>query len=190
MTERCPWCGTDPEYVRYHDEEWGVPEHDDRRLFEKLSLEGAQAGLSWISILRRRDNYRAAFLNFDVMQLAEWGPADVERLLGDAGIIRNRAKIESVITNARAFIAMQVEFGSFDAYIWGYVDGVPVQNRFQSMADMPAHTPVSTALSKDLKRRGFKFVGPTIAYSLMQAMGLVNDHLVTCFRRDEIARMR
>ncbi len=189
MTERCPWCGTAPGYVRYHDEEWGVPVHDDRRLFEKLSLEGAQAGLSWISILRRREAYRAAFLNFAVTQLAEWGPADVERLLDDVGIIRNRAKIESVISNARAFMAVQDEFGTFDTYIWRYVDGVPVQNRFQSMADMPAHTPVSTALGKDLKRRGFKFVGPTIAYSLMQAMGLVNDHLVTCFRHDEIARM-
>lgn len=179
---RCEWAGTDPLYVAYHDEHWGVPVHDDRLLFEMLTLEGAQAGLSWITILRRREGYRAAFDNFDPQAVARYDDAKAAALLADARIIRNRAKIHSTITNAQAFLAVQAEFGSFDAYIWQFVGGQPKINCFQTLADIPAETPESRALSKDLLKRGFRFVGPTICYALMQACGLVNDHAAACFK--------
>lgn len=177
---RCPWCGDDPLYVAYHDDEWGVPCHDDRRLFEFLILEGAQAGLSWLTILRKREGYRRAFAGFDAAAVAGFGEADVARLLADPGIVRNRAKITAAIANARAFLAVQKEFGSFDAYLWRLVGGVPVVNRWSDPRDIPAETEASRKLSRDLRRRGFKFVGPTICHALMQAVGLVNDHLVSC----------
>lgn len=185
--QRCTWPGTDPLYVRYHDEEWGVPVHDDRKLFEFILLEGAQAGLSWITILRRREGYRAAFSDFDPEKVALYGEADVARLLGDEGIIRNRAKVRSAIQNAQAFLEVQVEFGSFDAYIWRFVEGQPIVNRFTSNSEIPARTDLSDAISKDMKRRGFSFVGSTIVYAHMQATGMVNDHLVSCFRHAEIS---
>ena len=183
---RCPWATSDPLYVPYHDEEWGVPLHDDRRLFEMLVLEGAQAGLSWLTILRRRDAYRRAFDGFDPQTVAGYGPCDVERLLADAGIIRNRLKIDSAINNARAFLAVQASCGSFDSYIWRFVDGRPTQNAWTKLEEVPAQTSVSNALSKDLRKRGFTFVGPTICYAHMQATGMVNDHLVGCFRHREV----
>lgn len=184
---RCPWAGTDPLYVAYHDQEWGVPVHDDRTLFEFLILEGAQAGLSWSTILKKRDNYRRAFDGFDPRVVAAYNEAKVAELLADAGIVRNRAKIASAIGNARAFLAIQEEFGSFDAYVWRFVDGRPIQNHWQSLSEVPAETAESRALSKDLKRRGFRFVGPTIIYAFMQAVGMVNDHLVSCFRYGELS---
>ena len=183
---RCPWCAGSPEYVAYHDLEWGVPAHDDRRLFEFLVLEGAQAGLSWLTILRKRENYRRAFAGFDPARVARFAPAQVARLLDDEGIVRNRLKIESVVRNAGAFRAVQAEFGSFDAYVWRFVDGAPRQNRWRRMAQVPASTAQSDAMSKDLKRRGFNFVGSTICYAFMQAVGMVNDHLVDCFRWREL----
>ncbi|MBN1771398.1 MAG: DNA-3-methyladenine glycosylase I [Deltaproteobacteria bacterium] len=183
---RCPWCGTEPFYVRYHDEEWGVPLHDDRTLFEFLVLEGAQAGLSWATILRKRPAYRRAFDRFDPRKVARYGARDVRRLLGDAGIVRNRLKLESAITNARAFLRVQEEFGSFDAYIWRFVDGRPIRNRWRTPAELPARTPLSDAVSKDLRQRGFRFVGSTIVYAHLQATGMVNDHLVGCFRYREV----
>ena len=183
---RCPWATSDPLYVPYHDEEWGVPLHDERRLFEMLVLEGAQAGLSWLTILRRREAYRRAFDRFDPRVVARYGPPEVERLLSDAGIIRNRLKIESAINNARAFLAVQEEFGSFDGYIWRFVDGRPTRNAWTKLEEVPAQTPVSNALSRDLRKRGFTFVGPTICYAHMQATGMVNDHLVGCFRHREV----
>jgi len=179
---RCPWAGDDPLYVAYHDEEWGVPVHDDRRLFEKLVLEGAQAGLSWITILRRREGYRAAFDGFDPAVVARYDAAKIEALLQDPGIIRNRLKVESAVNNAQRFLEVQAEFGSFDAYVWGWVDGKQQVNQWHTLSEIPAETETSRALSKDLKKRGFKFVGPTIMYAHMQAQGLVDDHLVTCFR--------
>lgn len=179
---RCDWAGTDPLYVAYHDDEWGTPVHDDRKLFEMLTLEGAQAGLSWITILRRREGYRAAFDNFDPQRVANYDDARIAALLGDAGIIRNRAKIASTVTNARAFLAVQAEFGSFNAYIWQFVGGAPKVNCFQTMGDVPAETTESRAMSRDLQKRGFRFVGPTICYAFMQACGLVNDHIAGCFR--------
>lgn len=185
---RCPWPGMDPLYVRYHDEEWGVPVHDDRKLFEFLTLEGAQAGLSWITILRKRAAYALAFENFDAGRVASYGEADVERLLGDPGIVRNRAKIRSAIGNARAFLRVREEFGSFDAYMWRFVDGEPVVNAWTDLSQLPASTPLSEAMSKDLKKRGFSFIGPTVCYAHMQAVGMVNDHLVTCFRYEELTR--
>ena len=178
---RCPWA-TEPESVVYHDEEWGVPSHDDRHLFEMLILEGAQAGLSWLTILRKRENYRRAFANFDAAKVAEFSPADVERLMGDAGIVRNRLKLESTVLNARGVLAVAEEFGSFDRYIWQFVNGAPIVNRRRAMKDVPARTAESDAMSKDLKKRGFKFIGTTICYAFMQATGMVNDHLVTCPR--------
>ncbi len=184
---RCPWCGDDPLYVAYHDTEWGVPLRDDARLFEFLILEGAQAGLSWITILRKRENYRRAFAGFDAQRVARFGAADVARLMADAGIVRNRLKIAGAIANARAFLAVQEEFGSFADYQWRFVDGRPIRNAWRSLAEIPAATPVSDALSKDLKRRGFKFVGSTICYAHMQAVGLVNDHLVDCPRHRAVA---
>ena len=190
MNPRCPWAGDDPLYVAYHDEEWGVPVHDDRKLFEFLVLEGAQAGLSWITILRKREAYRRAFAGFDPAKVARFGPRDVERLLADEGIVRNRLKIASAIRNAKAFLEVRDEHGSFDAYQWSFVGGVPKQNARKSMKDVPPTTPESDALSKDLKRRGFNFVGSTIIYAHMQAIGMVNDHLVTCPRHRTVSRLR
>jgi DNA-3-methyladenine glycosylase I len=185
---RCPWCLGSDLYRRYHDDEWGVPVHDDRRLFEFLLLEGAQAGLSWSTILAKRGNYRRALAGFDPAKVARYGARDAKRLMGDAGIVRNRLKIESTITNARAFLEVRREFGTFDAYLWAFVGGRPVQNRRRSMKDVPARSDTSDALSKDLKRRGFRFVGSTIVYAFMQAVGMVNDHLTTCFRRTQLAK--
>jgi DNA-3-methyladenine glycosylase I len=179
---RCHWCGDDPLYQAYHDEEWGVPEHDDRRLFEFLILEGAQAGLSWITILRKREAYRKAFAGFDPVKVARFTDSDLERLLLDEGIVRNRLKISSARGNAKAFLAVQKAFGSFDAYLWGFVDGVPKVNRPKTHAGIPAVTPIAEALSKDLKKRGFRFVGPTIMYAYMQSMGLVDDHIQGCWK--------
>jgi DNA-3-methyladenine glycosylase I len=179
---RCAWCGTDPLYVDYHDTEWGVPVHDDRRLFEFLVLEGAQAGLSWITILRKRDAYRDAFDGFDPERVARYDARRVAKLLANPGIVRNRLKVASAVTNARAFLAVQEEFGSFARYMWGFVDGRPKQNRWRSLGRIPARTPESDRLSRDLVRRGFRFVGSTICYAHMQAVGMVNDHVVDCFR--------
>ncbi|HXU44888.1 MAG TPA: DNA-3-methyladenine glycosylase I [Thermoanaerobaculia bacterium] len=183
---RCGWSTGTPEYVEYHDRDWGVPVHDDRLLFEMLTLEGAQAGLSWLTILRKRAAYKKAFANFEPARVARFGAKDVARLLADPGIVRNRAKIDSTIGNAKAFLAVQKERGSFDAYLWDFVGGRPLQNARASLADVPAQTPEAEALSKDLKRRGFRFVGPTIIYAYMQAVGLVNDHVVPCFRHREL----
>ncbi len=179
---RCDWAGNDPLYVAYHDNEWGVPSHDDRHLFEMLLLEGAQAGLSWITILRKRENYRRAFEGFDAQRIARYGEREQARLLADAGIVRNRLKIAAAIGNARAFLEVAEEFGSFDRYLWGFVDGEPLLNHWRRHSEVPVNTPLSDRLSKDLKRRGFRFVGSTICYSFMQATGLVNDHLTGCFR--------
>ena len=179
---RCSWCGTDALYVRYHDEEWGVPSHDDQHLFEMLLLEGAQAGLSWITILRKREAYRRAFAGFDAARVARFTPARVERLLADPGIVRNRLKIEGAVKNARAFLEVQREAGSFDCYIWQFVGGRPKVNRPRHMADVPAKTPESDAMSRDLKKRGFTFVGSTICYAFMQATGMVDDHVRDCFK--------
>ena len=179
---RCAWAGTDPLMVAYHDDDWGVPTHDDAALFELLTLEGAQAGLSWSTILRKRDGYRAAFARFDPAKVARFTDRDVERLLGDASIVRHRGKIESTIANAHAIRAVQKERGSFDAYVWEFVGGAPIIGRFRSVGELPAVTDESKALSKDLKRRGFRFVGPTTAYAFMQAAGLADDHVVGCFR--------
>ncbi|MCW5873238.1 MAG: DNA-3-methyladenine glycosylase I [Anaerolineales bacterium] len=184
---RCGWHGDDPLYIQYHDEEWGVPLHDERRLFEMLILEGAQAGLSWITVLRKREAYRQAFDYFDPVKVAAYGEDKVAELLANAGIIRNRAKIRAAIGNAQAFLAVQKEFGSFDAYIWQFVGGQPLQNQYQTLKDIPAETPESQAMSKDLKKRGFRFVGPTICYAHMQATGMVNDHLVDCFRYKQVS---
>jgi DNA-3-methyladenine glycosylase I len=187
MTKRCDWVPeADPLYVAYHDEEWGVPSHDDRHLFELLVLEGAQAGLSWSTILRKRENYKRAFAGFEPEAVARFGARDVKRLLADAGIVRNRAKIEAAIANARATLAVQEEAGSLDAYLWSFVGGRPIQNHWGSLREIPAQTGESKAMSKDLKRRGFGFVGPTTCYAFMQAAGLVNDHVVDCFRYREV----
>lgn len=187
MTERCPWCGTDPLYTAYHDEEWGVPLHDDQRLFEFLILEGAQAGLAWITILRKREAYRRAYEGFEPERIARHTEADHARLLGDAGIVRNRLKIAAATKNARGFLAIQEEFGSFDAYLWRFVDGRPIQNAWTALSQIPASTPISDALAKDLKKRGFTFVGSTIMYAFLQATGMVNDHLVSCHRHPLLA---
>ena len=180
---RCGWCGTDPLYIAYHDEEWGVPQHDDQRLFEKLVLEGAQAGLSWITILRKREAYRKAFLGFDPGKVAAMTEAELETVLQNPGIVRNRLKIFSVRRNALAFLAVQREFGSFDAFLWAFVGGKPKVNHPRTLAEVPAVTPEAEALSKALKKRGFTFVGPTIMYAYLQSMGLVDDHLATCWKR-------
>jgi DNA-3-methyladenine glycosylase I len=179
---RCGWAGSDPLYVAYHDEEWGVPEHDERRLFEFLVLEGAQAGLSWLTILKKRENYRKAFAGFDPRRVARFDSHKVAALLADPGIVRNRMKINAAIRNARAFLEVQREHGTFDAYIWQFVGGAPRRNAWRALRDVPARTPEAEAMSRDLKRRGFGFVGPTICYAFMQATGMVNDHLVSCFR--------
>jgi DNA-3-methyladenine glycosylase I len=186
---RCPWAATEPN-ITYHDKEWGVPVHDDRLLFEFLILEGAQAGLSWTTILNKRDNYRKAFDGFHAEKIARYRTRDVKRLLGDAGIVRNRLKITAAIENAKRFLAVHKEFGTFDAYLWSFVSGKPIQNRWNRMANVPARTTESDAMSRDLQRRGFKFVGSTICYALMQATGMVNDHLVTCPRHAQVSGAR
>jgi DNA-3-methyladenine glycosylase I len=182
MKRRCPWCEVNEAEIAYHDTEWGVPVHDDRRLFEFLILEGAQAGLSWDTILKKRENYRRAFAHFDPRKVARFGARELKALMKNPGIVRNRLKIASATTNARAFLAVQREFGSFDRYIWQFVGGMPKQYRRRSTKEVPAATPESDAMSRDLKKRGFRFVGTTICYAFMQATGMVNDHLVTCFR--------
>jgi len=179
---RCAWSGSDPLYQKYHDKEWGIPVHDDRRLFEMLILEGAQAGLSWITILRKRENYRNAFDGFDAKKIAKYNGATVAQLMKDEGIVRNRLKIESTVINAKAFLAVQKEFGSFDRYVWQCVGGKPLVNRWRTIKELPASTPESEAWSRDLKKRGFKFIGGTICYAFMQAVGMVNDHTIDCFR--------
>lgn len=188
--QRCEWAGVANEtYIAYHDQEWGVPVHDDRKQFEFLLLEGAQAGLSWWAVLSKRDGYRKLFADFDPEKVARFTAKKIERLLQDPKIIRNRAKVNAAVTNAQAFLRVQEEFGSFNDYIWQFVDGRTIQNRWQHLKDLPTTTPESDALSKDLKRRGFKFVGSTIMYAHMQAVGMVNDHLLTCFRHTECARL-
>ncbi|MBZ0128770.1 MAG: DNA-3-methyladenine glycosylase I [Rhodobacteraceae bacterium] len=186
--DRCVWSGTDPIYVEYHDTEWGVPEHDSRALWEKLILDGFQAGLSWITILKKRDAFRAGFDGFDPNIVADYGEAEIARLLADKGIVRHRGKIEATIGNARAWAEIEARQG-FDNFLWDYVDGQPLQNRFASMAEVPTETPLSRQISKDLKKAGFKFCGPTIVYAFMQAVGMVNDHIVTCPRHDPVAAM-
>ncbi|MGH3092796.1 MAG: DNA-3-methyladenine glycosylase I [Gaiellaceae bacterium] len=187
---RCAWVPEgDQLYLAYHDEEWGVPSHDDRYLFEMLALEGAQAGLSWSTILRKREGYRDAFAGFDVALVARFDEGDIERLLADTGIVRNRLKIESAIANARATLAARKELGSLDALLWSFVGGAPRVNRWRSFGEIPAETDESRAMSKELKRRGFRFVGPTICYAFMQAAGLVNDHVVDCFRYEDVAKL-
>jgi len=183
---RCPWCEGADLYRRYHDEEWGVPVHDDRKHFEFLVLESAQAGLSWSTILKKRKNYRKAYRGFDPQIVARFGAGDVERLLQDAGIVRNRLKIESSINNAKCFLEIQEEFGSFDAYLWGFVGGSPLVNRWKALSEIPAQTELSDSVSKDLKTRGFRFVGSTIIYAHLQAVGLVNDHITSCYRYGEL----
>lgn len=188
MTEtaiRCPWCGTDPLYRNYHDHEWGIPLHDDRRLFEMLTLEGAQAGLSWLTILRKREGYRKAFSGFDPEKVAAFTDDDVARLLADPGIVRNRLKVASTITNAHAVLAVQKQYGSLDSYLWSFVNGEPLRNRWATMAEIPVSTALSDTMSRELKRLGFRFVGSTICYSFMQATGMVNDHLLGCFVNSE-----
>ena len=185
--QRCPWLNLDkPDYVAYHDREWGVPVHDDRKHFEFLTLESAQAGLSWYTVLRKRANYRQAFAEFDPAKVARFNPAKIEQMLQDPGLIRNRRKISAAVENARHFLAVQDEFGSFSAYIWRFVDGEPIVNGFRTLADLPATSRESDALSKDLKSRGFKFIGSTVIYAHMQATGMVNDHVLDCFRRGQI----
>jgi len=186
---RCPWATSEPA-ISYHDKEWGVPLHDDRALFEFVILEGAQAGLSWITILKKRENYRVALHGFRPEKIARYGAPDVKRLLGDAGIVRNRLKIAATIQNAKALLALQKEIKSFDRYLWSFVDGKPIQNRWRRMGQVPVRTAESDAMSRDLLRRGFKFVGSTICYALMQATGMVNDHLVTCPRHGELSGKR
>lgn len=187
---RCEWSVSSDMMIAYHDEEWGVPQHDDSRLFEALVLGGAQAGLSWATILRKRENYRRTFDGFDPVVVARYTDADCERLLGDAGIVRNRMKVEAAINNARRVCEAQDEFGSLNAYLWRFVDGTPVQNAFASLTALPARTPLSDAMSRDLNRRGFRFVGSTICYAFMQSVGMVNDHTVDCFRHDEVRALR
>jgi|ERR1043166_2520325 DNA-3-methyladenine glycosylase I len=182
MKERCAWANHDPDYIVYHDEEWGVPSHDDRHLFEMLILEGAQAGLSWLTILRKRENYRRAFANWNAETIAAFGKKDFTRLMADAGIVRNRLKIAATIDNAKAFLKVREACGSFDSYLWRFAGGVPIQNARRKLGDVPARTRESDALSRDLKQRGFRFVGTTICYAFMQATGMVNDHVTTCFR--------
>ena len=186
LPQRCPWCLASDAYIAYHDIEWGVPVHDERALFELLILEGAQAGLSWSTILNKRDNYRKAFDNFDAQKIARYTERRVNRLLADAGIVRNRLKILATIQNAKSFLAVQTEFGTFDSYIWRFIGGTPKQNTRRGMKLVPARTPESDAMSKDLQQRGFKFVGSTICYAYMQATGMVNDHLVRCFRHAQL----
>jgi DNA-3-methyladenine glycosylase I len=186
MRTRCPWAGSDPLYIDYHDTEWGVPLHDDRRLFEFLILEGVQAGLSWLTVLRKREAYREAFKGFDPATIARYGPSEIQDLLVNKKLIRNRLKMAAAVENARAFLKVRHAFGSFDAYIWRFVDGRPICNAWRHMAQVPDQTERSREMSRDLKKRGFKFVGPVICYAFMQATGMVNDHLVDCFRYHEV----
>ena len=186
MRNRCKWAGTDPIYITYHDTEWGVPLHEDGKLFEFLILEGTQAGLSWITILKKRQNYRQAFDHFNPQKIARYDSRKIKQLLSNRGIIRNKLKIEAAVVNARSFLSVQKEFGSFDAYIWQFVGGRIRKNRWKSISEIPAYTEESKAMSKDLKNRGFKFVGPTICYAFMQAVGMVNDHTLNCFRYNEV----
>jgi DNA-3-methyladenine glycosylase I len=191
VARRCEWVPEgDALYVAYHDEEWGVPSHDDRHLFEMLVLEGAQAGLSWSTILRKRENYRRAFAGWDREAVAQFGPREVERLMGDAGIVRNRAKIEAAIGNAQAAIAAAEEHGCLDAFLWSFIDGRPIRNRWRTLQEIPAETDESRTMSRELKRRGFRFVGPTICYAFMEAVGMVNDHVTSCSRYREVSRLR
>lgn len=183
---RCQWCGEDPLYVQYHDEEWGRPIHDDGRLFEMLVLEGQQAGLSWLTILKKRENFRKALDRFDAAKIAHYNEQKLAQLQQNTGIIRNRLKIKSFVQNAQGFLKVQEEFGSFDRYLWDFVEGQPLQNTWQSLVEIPAQTPISEKLSRDLKKRGFNFVGPTICYAYMQSTGMVNDHIVDCFRYQEL----
>lgn len=187
--ERCPWCGDDPLYVAYHDEEWGVPVYDDRHLLAKLILDGAQAGLSWLTILRKQDNYWEAFDHFDPQKIARYDEAKIAELLQNPGIVRNRLKVEAAVKNARGYLAIVEEKGSFSDFVWQFVDGVPIQNRWENVAELPAQTAESRALSKALKQYGFNFVGPTICYAFMQAVGMCNDHLLSCFRYEECKAM-
>jgi DNA-3-methyladenine glycosylase I len=187
--KRCGWCGTDPVYVAYHDIEWGVPVRDDRALFEFLVLEGAQAGLSWITILRKREHYRAAFDGFEPAEVAKFGEDRISELLADPGIVRNRQKVRSAVSNAQAFLEVQAEFGTFSDYMWSFTSGRPIQNSWRTMDQIPSTTPLAETISRDLRNRCFRFVGPTIVYAHMQATGMVNDHLVTCFRHSEVAEM-
>jgi DNA-3-methyladenine glycosylase I len=187
---RCEWAGEGEQMRDYHDKEWGVPVHDDRELFELLILEGAQAGLSWATILKRREGYRKAFANFDVNKVAHFTEQDFDRLIEDKGIIRNKLKVKSAINNAQRFIEVQKEFGSFNKYIWSFVDYKPIENQFNSLSEIPASTSLSESISKDLKKRGFNFIGPTICYAFMQSIGMVNDHMVSCFCYDTIKKMR
>ena len=182
MIRRCEWCGIDPIYIAYHDKEWGVPVYDDRKLFEMLILEGAQAGLNWLTILKKRDNYRQAFHRFDPARVARYEDKDIARLMQDQGIVRNRLKIEAAVSNARGYLQILNQFGSFSDYLWAFVDHTPIINRRATLADIPGRTPISEKMSKDLKQRGFNFVGPTICYAFMQAVGMVNDHTTDCFR--------
>ena len=186
MVKRCSWCGSDPLYVAYHDEDWGVPVYDNQQLFEMLILEGAQAGLSWLTILKKRENYRKAFHDFDASTIASYDQKEVDRLMQDAGIVRNRLKIEATIKNARGFLQLCEEFNSFANYLWRFVDGKPIINAWQDHSTIPANTQISDQLSKDLKRRGFNFVGSTICYAFMQSIGMVNDHTTDCFRYQQI----
>lgn len=186
---RCAWAGSDPLYVKYHDEEWGVPVHDDKALFEFLILEGAQAGLSWLTVFKKRENYRKALSNFNARKIAQYTAVDKKRLLANPGIIRNRLKIEATVINAQKFLETQKEFGSFDEYIWQFIGGKPVQNKFKSLREIPPRTEISDSMSKDLKKRGFKFVGSTICYAFMQAVGMVNDHITNCFRYHPVVKM-
>ncbi len=188
--ERCAWCGTDPLYLRYHDEEWGVPVYDDRRLFEMLVLDGAQAGLSWLTILRKRENYRQAFDHFDPELIARYDEQRIGRLLANPGIVRNRLKIEAAVKNAKAYLTLQERHGALGPFLWRYVDGAPRQNAWRSLAEVPARTVEAEAMSRDLKRLGFAFVGPTICYAFMQAAGMVNDHTTHCFRHLELREPR
>lgn len=186
MKNRCTWCGDDPLYIAYHDKEWGVPVKDDQTLFEFLILETFQAGLSWITVLRKRENFRKAFDNFDYEKVAKYTEAKIQKLLQNEGIIRNKLKVRAAVSNAQAFIEVQKEFGSFSHYIWGFVDGKPIKNSWSKRVDVPANTPLSDKISKDLKKRGFKFVGTTVVYAHMQATGMVNDHSIDCFRYAEV----
>jgi|TARA_R110002020_G_scaffold103640_2_gene242770 DNA-3-methyladenine glycosylase I len=188
--QRCWWCGEDPLYVTYHDEEWGVPVRDDAKLFEFLTLETFQAGLSWITILRKRENFRKAFDEFNYQKIATYSEAKIEQLLQDPGIIRNKLKVRATVSNAKAYLEVQKEFGSFSNYIWSFTEGVPIQNSFKSKEEVPVNTPLSDRISADLKKRGFKFVGSTVVYAHMQATGMVNDHLTGCFRHSEVQKIR
>ncbi len=188
MNKRCEWCGTDSLYVKYHDEEWGVPVHDDIKHFEMIILDGAQAGLSWLTVLRKRENYRKAFAKFNPKKVAKFNEKKISELLNDPGIIRNKLKVRSAVTNAQAFLNIQKEFGSFDNYIWRFVNNKTIVNKWKSLKEVPATSKESDAMSKDLKKRGFKFVGSTICYAYMQAVGMVNDHIVSCFRYKEVGK--